>query len=82
MKKTAKMTSEGARYSCPTAKVMVNLKPENKIETVVASRVLMNMELVEGESANRLRFLYWVTRHQVHLHHLSTKGVSGVCLSA
>ena len=27
-------------------------------------------------------FLYWVTRHQVHLHHLSTKGVSGVCLSA
>ena len=50
------MTSEGARYSCPTAKVMVNLKPENKIETVVASRVLMNMELVEGENANRLRF--------------------------
>ena len=29
-KKTAKMTSEGARYSCPTAKVMVNLKPETK----------------------------------------------------
>ena len=52
------MTSEGARYSCPTAKVMVNLKPENKIETVVASRVLMNMELVEGENANRLRFFY------------------------
>lgn len=54
----------------------------NKIETVVASRVLMNMELVEGENANRLPFLHWVTRHQVHLHHLSTKGVSGVCLSA
>ena len=28
----------------------------NKIETVVASRVLMNMELVEGENANRLWF--------------------------
>ena len=28
--KTAKMTSEGARYSCPTAKVMVSLKPETK----------------------------------------------------
>lgn len=27
-------------------------------------------------------FLYWVTRHQVHLHHPSTKGVSGVYLSA
>ena len=26
----AKMTSEGARYSCPTAKVMVSLKPETK----------------------------------------------------
>ena len=49
---------------------------------MVASRVLTNMELVEGENANRLCFLYWVTRHQVHLHHPSTKGVSGVCLSA
>ena len=28
----------------------------NKIETVVASRVLMNMEWVEGENANRLWF--------------------------
>ena len=28
--KNAKVTSEGARYSCPTAKVMVNLKPETK----------------------------------------------------
>ena len=28
----------------------------NKIETVVASRGLMNMELVEGENANRLPF--------------------------
>ena len=28
----------------------------NKIETVVASRVLMNMDLVQGENANRLRF--------------------------
>ena len=28
--KTAKVTSEGARYSCPTAKVMVSLKPEAK----------------------------------------------------
>ena len=28
--KTAKMTSEGARYSCPTAKVVVSLKPETK----------------------------------------------------
>jgi 3-methyladenine DNA glycosylase AlkC len=28
--KTAKMTSEGARYSCPTAKIIVNLKPETK----------------------------------------------------
>ena len=28
----------------------------NKVETVVASRVLMNMELVEGENANRLWF--------------------------
>ena len=56
--KNAKVTSEGARYSCPTAKVMVNLKPETKIETVVASRVLMNMELVERESANRLWFFY------------------------
>ena len=54
----------------------------NKIETVVASRVLMNMELVEGEMLTVFGFLYWVTRHQVHLHHPSTKGVSGVCLSA
>ena len=52
------MTSEGARYSCPTAKVMVKFEARNKIETVVASRVLMNMELVEGENANRLRFFY------------------------
>ena len=43
---------------------------------MVASRVLMNMELVEMENANQLCFLHWVTHHQVHRHHPSTKGVS------
>ena len=45
----------------------------NKIETVVASRVLMNMELVEGKMLTVFGFLYWVTRPQVHLHRPSTK---------
>ena len=62
----------------------------NKIETVVASRVLMNMELVEGEKMLTV-FGFFIrgdssssssspSVNQVHLHHPSTKGVSGVLL--
>ena len=40
---------------------------------MVASRVLMNMELVEGKMLTVFGFLYWVTRPQVHLHRPSTK---------
>ena len=48
--KTAKMTSEGARpLQLSNCKNNYKLETRNKIETVVASRVLMNMELVEME---------------------------------
>ena len=55
--KTAKMTSEGARpLQLSNCKNNYKLETRNKIETVVASRVLMNMELVEMENANQLCF--------------------------
>ena len=46
--KNVKKTSKGARYSCPAERNCTYLQPEKKRSG--SSKVLMNMELVEGKN--------------------------------
>jgi hypothetical protein len=49
MKKKVKKTSKGARYSCPAVKELYIFATRKKKRSG-SSKVLMNMELVEGEN--------------------------------